>query len=68
MLIFGNTLGGNWFKIQTVNSAFLNFAISFRNSFVLHCTAAKSGAAMRRKEVNTELFREWLSQHIEVAL
>ena len=50
-------------KTKNVPNQFLFLANPSRNGSALACSAADSSAARRRKGVNPELFRNWLSQH-----
>ena len=47
---------------------FLILTKSFASSSALSCSAAESGAAKRRKLVDTEVFRNSLSQYGKLAL
>ena len=55
-------------KTKIVPSPFHVLGDHFRDNSVFACSAAESGAALRRKGVNTEIFRYWLFQYGELAL
>ena len=59
---FGRWEGMYWFGDISENW------VETKNGSVFVCSTAKSGAAMKRSGVNTELFRELSSQHSVVAV